>query len=55
MLGIIFWIAFVIYGITTYLRVRKENKLIVSAVAILVMFAIMGWHIFNVPIAVELK
>jgi len=45
MLGIIFWIAFAVYTVATYLRVRKENKLIVSAIAVLVMFAITGIYI----------
>lgn len=53
--GIIYWIAFVIYVVVTGRRVYKERQLVVSAVSILIMLAIMGWHIFSVPVSVELK
>lgn len=54
-MGLVFWIAFLVYAAVTIRRVYKERHLVVSAVAIFVMLAIVGWHIFSVPVTVELR
>lgn len=54
-MGLVFWIAFLVYAAVTIRRVYKERHLVVSAVAIFVMLAIVGWHIFSVPVSVELR
>ncbi len=54
-MGLVFWIAFVVYAAVTARRVYKERQLIISAVTILIMLAIVGWHIFSVPVSVELR
>lgn len=53
--GIIYWIAFLIYAVVTGQRVYRDRKLVVSAIAILIMLAIVGWHIFSVPVTVEIR
>jgi len=54
-MGLAFWIAFAVYAVVTGMRVYKDRKLVISAVTILIMLAIVGWHIFSVPVSVEIK
>ena len=54
-MGLAFWIAFAVYAVVTGIRVYKDRKLVISAVTILIMLAIVGWHIFSVPVSVELR
>ena len=54
-MGLVFWIAFLVYAAVTVRRVWTERHLVVSAIAILIMLAIVGWHIFSVPVSVELR
>lgn len=54
-MGLVFWIAFLVYAVVTAMRVYKDRKLVISAAAILVMLAIVGWHIFSVPVSIEVR
>lgn len=54
-MSLAFWIAFLVYAVVTGRRVYRDRQLVISAVTILVMLAIVGWHIFSVPVSIEVR
>lgn len=54
-MGIVFWIAFLVYAVVTVRRAYRDRQFVMSAITVLVMLAIVGWHIFSVPVSIEVR
>lgn len=53
--SIVFWAAFLVYAIVTIRRAYHDRKLVVSAITVLVMFAIIGVKIIGIPVSIDVK